>query len=144
MLHPRFTVELGDDTCIAGFDADGYAGMKGNVYPDATSGQLTPTTDPEFIIKAGSSVVALFDENGLYLKGNLYELVTIDLDQITSPKCFRIKDHNGDTIAMINAQDFNDSDIEEESPYLVPAGSLILKQRLVACNLIHDPPIHSW
>jgi len=135
MLHPRFVVKLDEDTCVAAFDTDGYAVTTGNLYQQATSGQLTPTTDPEVIVRDSSTVVALFDADALYLKGKLYELVSGDLDGIGGTDWFRVKGVDGNTVAAINATAFDGSSLGLDNP--VPTGSLMLKQKFMARNLEH-------
>ena len=55
--------------------------------------------------------------------------VTVQQLNSVSVASFRIKDGDGDTVALVNADSFTNANIEEESPYSVPAGSLILAGR---------------
>ena len=61
----------------------------------------------------------------MFMDGKVYSEVEVDLDTEVTVASLRIKDANGDTVILVNSEAFTDSDIEETSPYQVPAGSLI-------------------
>lgn len=133
MLDSKFRVVLDSGAELAAFDGLGYAAVTGNVYVNATAGQLTTTSDPEFVVSRAGETVARLDEIGLYLKGGLYEERT-DLDGVIGSGCFRVKDRAGQTVALINGQSFASISTDANA---IPAGSLILKERLIARNHVH-------
>jgi len=131
MLRSRFIITSSGIDPSTVIDSMGYITTRSGCYINATTEQLTPSSDREFIVRNGSVVLALIDETGVYLKGKLYQLVTVNLNQVTSIPCMRVRDPAGTTVAMINSQEFINSAIEPTSPYVVPAGSLLLKQEIV-------------
>jgi len=90
------------------------------------------TAEQEFIVRDGTDEVLRLDEDGdLWIDGDLYENVDANLDstsQVTSV-ALRIKDPQGDTVALVNGESFYSPWIERESPYVVAAGSVILEGR---------------
>ena len=64
------------------------------------------------------------------LRGTVFQKIDEDLDIGIPAHAFRVQNEDGDTVAVLNSQAFNDSRINPMSPYTVPAGSLILKGRV--------------
>jgi len=81
-------------------------------------------------VREGADEVLRLDEDGdLWLDGELYENTLAYLDSSVYVAALRIKDPQGVTVAVINGQSFWSSLIEPQPPYIVPAGSVILKGR---------------
>ena len=84
----------------------------------------------DVVIRIGNSPVACLRKSvGLSIAGKLYETVSVDLDTAVTCPSFRVKNGAGATVALICSTAFTNSSIESVSPYVVPAGSLILKGR---------------
>jgi len=125
----RFVLRNAAGKHLASFDSAGNFVLEGSLttYPDTTSGQLEPASnDKEFIVRHGAQdVLLLLKSTGdMYIKGCLYEKVSVDLDTAVSVDSFRIRDATGDTVAVINSQDF------VIGMGVIRAGSILLKGRM--------------
>jgi subtilisin family serine protease len=116
---------------LASFDPEGNFIVEGNLTQSATSGQLDPTADSEFFVRNSTpdEVLKLSSAGNMWIKGKLYEKVSVDLDTAVTVNCLRFRDDSGDTVGLVNSSSFTNSSIEPTSPYTVPAGSIILKGR---------------
>ena len=128
----RFVIRNGQGRHIASLDEAGNFIMEGDLTENASVAQLNPTWKEEFIVRDGTDEVLRLTEDGdLWVDGDLYENVDVNLDspsQVTSV-ALRIKDPQGVTVALVNAESFYNFLIEPQSPHTVPAGSVILKGR---------------
>ena len=115
---------------LASFDTEGNLVVDGNLTLSAASGQLDATIDKEFIVRHGTSdeLLRLNSSGNMYVKGKLYEEVTVDLDTV-GVDCLRFRDSTGDTVALVNSVAFINSSIEPTWFHIVPSGSMILKGR---------------
>ncbi len=132
MLHHRVSIELDDVTCVSAFDSEGYAATDTTIQL-APSSWLVPSTDDEVVVRSGTRVVALLDADTIYLKGKRYEGVVGNLDSISSA-CFRVRNASGTTMAAINSESFDGTSLGLDKQ--VPAGSLMLKKRLIARQIL--------
>ena len=115
---------------LPSFDTEGNFVVEGNLTSSATPGQLYATIDKEFIVRHGTSdeLLRLNSSGNMYVKGKLYEEVTVDLDTV-GVDCLRFRDSTGDTVALVNSTWFTNSSIEPTWFHIVPSGSMILKGR---------------
>jgi subtilisin family serine protease len=120
-----------DDGFLGSLDAAGNLILKQALSEAASSQDLEAHPGvAEVMVRDSSSSVARLDETGnIYLAGKLYERVLNDLDEQVSVPCLRIRDADGHTMALINAESISGTTIETHYPYIVPAGSLVLKGR---------------
>lgn len=59
----------------------------------------------------------------------MYEKVSVALDVQVTISSLRIRDDEGDTVALVNSAGFVNATIEPDGSHVVPAGSLLLKGR---------------
>ncbi len=133
---PRFVINNEENKHCASFDSQGNLVVEGGLTQVAGTANLNPTSDNEFIVRDSSydEIVRVNSPSShyaaeMFIKGKLYERVNISLDNGMPARSFRIKNGDGDTVALINSQSFTNSTLEPTSPNTVPAGSVILTGR---------------
>ena len=131
---PRWEVRDRVGQHIASVDSMGNFVVEGVIQTSRSSFTDQPGV-PEFFVMDGATVLAkiegeadsAMDYADLELRGSYYERVSVDLDSGVTVQSFRIRDVNGDTVALINKESFTNSNI---SPSSIPAGSLLIKGRV--------------
>jgi len=133
---PWFVINNEENEHCASIDSLGNLVVEGDLTQVAGAINLNPTSDNEFIIRDSSydEIVRVNTPSShyaaeMFIKGKLYERVSISLDSGMPARSFRIKNGDGDTVALINSQSFTNSTLEPTSPNTVPAGSVILTGR---------------
>ncbi len=133
---PRFVIRNEENKHCASFDDRGNLVVEGGLTQVAGALNLNPTDDNEFIIRDSNNdeivrvnTPLLHYAAEMFIKGKLYERVSISLNTGMPARSFRIKNGAGDTMAIITSQSFTNSTLEPTAPNTVPAGSVILKGR---------------